>query len=165
MKKVCLCVFLLALMLVSMPLAASAAENSKPVQLSLFNPVQIFDEDTSIDWFRFSLLYGYNKDVSGLDLGLVNRASGNVSGLQFGLVNMVGGDFTGWQDAAINFTDGDFVGLQTGIYNSTGKHAKGLQLGIVNVAGSLYGLQIGVLNINKAGSKYMKYLPVVNFAF
>lgn len=165
MKKVCPGVLLFALILVSMSSAALAAENSKPAQLALWNPVQIYDENTSIDWFRFNLIYGYNKDVSGLDIGLANRASGNVSGLQFGVVNIVGGDFTGWQDAFVNLTDGNFVGLQTGFYNRAGKHFKGLQFGGVNVAGSLYGLQLGILNINQSGSKYMKYLPVVNFAF
>lgn len=178
MKKI-----LLALMVsfvFAMPMAAFAGQGeTKLVQLSLFDPVQIFDRDTSVSAFRFNLLYGYNQDVTGLDLGLVNRAAGNVKSLEIGLVNLVGGDFSGvqwglfndvkgefvgWQDGTVNLVGGDFVGLQSGFYNSVAGKSSGLQLGVVNVAGSLYGLQIGLLNFNKAGEPF-KFLPIVNFSF
>ncbi len=39
----------------------------KPVQLSLFNPVQIVPESQSISGIRFNLIYGKNVNVTGFD--------------------------------------------------------------------------------------------------
>ena len=41
----------------------------KPVQLSLFNPIQLYGENTSIVGIRINILYGKNSSVTGLDLG------------------------------------------------------------------------------------------------
>lgn len=165
MRKFSLGVLLVGLMLMAVPMGAGAAEkNEKPFQFAFWYPWQVYDKDTSISYFRYNMLYGYNKNVKGVDLGLANMASGDVVGVQLGAVNMVGGNFTGWQSSFANFTDGDFLGLQSGIYNSTKGKCTGAQIGVVNVTGSLYGLQIGLLNFNQSG-KPMPFLPVVNFSF
>ena len=57
------------------------ADDTKPINLSLFDPVQIFDADTSIKGFRLNLIYGVNQDMTGLDIGLGNHAKGNMSGV------------------------------------------------------------------------------------
>jgi hypothetical protein len=44
----------------------------KPIQLALFNPVQIAPEESSIIGVRLSLLYGKNANMNGLQLGLIN---------------------------------------------------------------------------------------------
>ncbi len=178
MKKL-LAALIMSLML-AMPLTASAEDGgTKFGQLALFEPIQIFDKDTSVKGIRWNIFYGVNKDVGGLDLGLANKATGDVGALEIGLANMVGGDFTGiqwgfyndvggsftgWQDGAVNMVGGDFVGLQTGLYNKVGGKASGLQLAIVNDAGSLYGLQIGIINFNKSKEPF-GFLPIVNFSF
>ena len=112
------------------------------------------------------MIYGINKNVSVFDLGVANQATGNVTGVQLGMANIVGGDFVaGWQSGVVNMTDGNFTGCQLGVFNKTNKLCKGVQLGLVNSAGNLYGIQLGLLNIHENGSKYMKFLPVVNWAF
>ncbi|MCP4703426.1 MAG: hypothetical protein GY865_02350, partial [candidate division Zixibacteria bacterium] len=47
----------------------------KPVQLSLFNPIQIFPETDGITGVRLNLLYGRNTKVIGVDFGLVNHTT------------------------------------------------------------------------------------------
>ncbi|MBT8387148.1 MAG: hypothetical protein KJO12_07020, partial [Ignavibacteria bacterium] len=69
----------------------------KPIQLSLFNPIQIFPESSSIAGFRFNLIYGKNANVTGLDLGLVNQTTGTQTGVQWGGLNLNDGGFKGWQ--------------------------------------------------------------------
>lgn len=164
MKKSALVLFVMASVLLFLPMMGFAQGADKPAQFSFFHPWQVFDSETSIGGFRFNLFYGYNKNVTGLDFGMVNRASGHVTGIEIGAVNLVGGNFTGWQGSLANFTEGDLVGLQTGFFNSTKMKMSGIQVGFYNVAGSLDGIQLGLLNFNNSG-KPMKFLPVVNFSF
>lgn len=137
----------------------------KPVQLALFNPIQIFNENTSITGLRISLLYGKNASVTGLDWGLVNHTTSGVSkGVQFGLVGYAEADFMGWQDNGINITKGKFEGLQWGVVNYAGT-ISGVQLGFVNYAANMTkGLQIGLVNIIKHGGQF-PFFPIVNWAF
>ncbi len=164
MKRLLFVLSIMAAVVLSLPMTGLAGEGEKPAQFAFFEPWQVFDKDTSIGGFRFNLIYGYNKNVTGLDFGTVNRASGNVTGIEIGAVNIVGGNFTGWQSSIANMTAGDFVGLQSGFFNSAERKMSGVQLGFYNVAGTLDGLQLGLLNFNNAG-KPMKFLPIVNFSF
>ncbi len=151
---------LLLLIIVSSPVMAQ----QKPIQLSLFTPVQIFPETDAITGVRLNLLYGRNVSVVGLDLGLVNHTTSSVSkGLQYGLVGLVDSDFVGWQDNVVNVVKGDFEGLQLGIVNHA-HYASGLQLGLVNYAGSMKGLQIGLINIIGQGGQFPVF-PIVNWSF
>lgn len=162
MRKVLVVFVAMTAVFLSCPLAGLAAD--KPAQFAFVEPWQVFDKSTSIGGFRFNLLYGYNHNVTGLDFGLVNRASGDVTGIEIGGVNLVEGSFTGWQSSVANFTSGDFVGLQTGFFNSAEKKMSGVQIGFYNVAGTLDGLQLGLLNFNNA-KKPLYFLPVFNFSF
>ena len=135
-------------------------------QVSLFNPAQLFPENYNVDDFRFNLIYGVNKDLNGLDLGLVNQTTGYVHSLEFGLVNLVGKNFKGGQFAVItNQVHGSTTGLQMSVfYNDTEEEMSGLQFGLVNHAGSLEGIQIGLLNFND-DTKYMGFFPFINASF
>lgn len=137
----------------------------RPVQLALFNPVQIFDESNSITGLRISLIYGKNTRVTGLDWGLVNHTtSGTSIGVQWGLVGLNDANFTGWQSNFVNITDGKFEGLQWGFVNYAGT-VSGVQIGFVNYAANMTkGLQIGLVNIIKHGGKFPVF-PIVNWAF
>ncbi len=136
----------------------------KPVQLSLFTPLQIFPEETSITAFRFNLIYGRNASLTGLDLGLVNHlTSGESKGVQFGLANWVDADFTGVQYGTVNVNKGAFNGWQWGFINYTG-HTKGLQLGFINYTQTMHGLQIGLINIIREGG-FLPVFPIVNWSF
>ena len=150
----------LAVILVAQPVLAQ----DKPIQLSLFSPVQIVPEGNGISGIRLSLLYGKNTHVTGLDWGLVSYCtSGMSSGVQFGLVGLVDADFTGWQDSFVNVTKGNFEGFQWGFVNYAG-HASGFQLGFVNYAMTMKGLQIGLVNIIKQGGQFPVF-PIVNWSF
>ncbi len=145
--------------------AKEISAQEKPIQLALFNPVQIFNENTSITGLRISLLYGKNATVKGLDWGLVNHTTSGVSkGVQFGLVGINEADFMGWQDNGVNITKGKFEGLQWGLVNYAGT-VSGVQIGFVNYAANMTkGLQIGLVNIIKQGGQFPVF-PIVNWAF
>lgn len=150
----------LMLILAACPVLAQ----EKPIQLSLFTPVQIFPEETPIAGVRLSLFYGRSVSVSGLDLGLVNHTTAGTSkGVQWGLVGLADANFTGWQDNFVNVTRGDFEGFQWGFVNYA-RHASGFQLGFVNYAGTMKGLQIGLVNIIKQGGQFPVF-PIVNWSF
>lgn len=157
--------------------ATPALAETRPIQLSLINPIQIFPQGDSVKGIRLNLIYGVNQDVKGLDLGLINHTRGDGKGIQYGPIGLVDGDFTGWQNGIVTMTRGRFNGLQTGFYNgagtgemfqwgiiNVGKDIAGLQVGIVNVAENLHGLQIGLVNVIKSKDK-LPFLPLVNWKF
>ncbi|MEW6412832.1 MAG: hypothetical protein AB1483_10215 [Candidatus Zixiibacteriota bacterium] len=163
MIKRCLMLASLLFVMLSLMPATSFAEK-RPIQLALFNPVQIFPEDYSIGGVRFNLIYGKNAWVSGVDFGLVNHTtSGLTKGWQFGLVGVVEEDFLGFQDNFINITRRNFEGFQWGFVNYAYK-CNGLQLGLVNYAVTMKGLQIGLVNIIKQGGQFPVF-PIVNWSF
>lgn len=141
-----------------------ATAQEKPIQLSLFAPVQIVSENHGIAGLRLSLIYGKNTHVSGLDWGLVSHStSGQSKGVQWGLVGLNDANFVGWQGTAVNITKGNFEGFQWGIVNYAG-HASGFQLGFVNYAVTMNGLQIGLVNIIKQGGQFPVF-PIINWSF
>jgi hypothetical protein len=137
---------------------------SNPIQLSLFNPIQIVPENESVSGLRLNLIFTKNVDVTGLDLGLVNKTTGKQLGVQWGFVNLTDGGFTGWQDGAVNVTSGSSVGLQTGLVNYHMGHFNGLQFSIVNYSATLKGLQLGLINIIGKGG-FLPVFPIFNFDF
>ncbi len=150
----------LSIALLSIP----AIAETRPIQLALVTPVQIFPESYSINGLRISLLYGRNANVSGLDIGLVTHTtSGKSMGVNWGGVNLTDANFTGLQVGWVNYCKGDFEGLQYGFFNHA-EYANGLQLGFVNHAGRLKGLQIGLVNIIQKGGQFPVF-PIVNWSF
>jgi len=144
--------------------STAAQAQTRPIQLALFNPVQIFPEQDAIAGVRLNLIYSKNRTVSGLDIGLVNHTTGSPSvGVQWSLVGIVDGDFTGLQSGAVSLTKGKMEGLQWGFFNSGG-HTSGVQIGIVNVTDTMYGLQIGLINVIRTGGQFPVF-PIVNWSF
>jgi hypothetical protein len=156
--------------------ADEPAGGTKPIQIALWNPVQIFPEDTSILGVRLNLLYGLNRNMTGLDIGIGNHTKGDEKGLQYGLVGFVEGSFRGWQNNAFNYSE-TFYGFQHGFYNgahtATGfelgfvnitQDMHGFQLGIFNMTQTLYGLQIGIINVVQQ-KEDLPILPIVNWSF
>ena len=148
------------------------------LQLSLFNPVQIFNDSYNVGGVRINLLYGSNNNMSGLDLGLINKVKWDYhGGYQGGMVNFVGNDFNGWQDGLVNITRKNLIGLQTGVYNEN-LSLKGVQYGLVNITEKFSGLQLGLLNytqvfsgvqlgvLNISSRRYpIRFFPIVNVNF
>jgi hypothetical protein len=144
--------------------AGPAGAQSKPVQLALVNPIQIFDETTTIAGVRISLLYGKNASVSGLDWGLVNSTtSGTSQGIELGFVGLNDANFVGLRSNFVDLNNGSVEGAQIGFYNSGG-FVNGVQIGFINNAGSMKGLQIGLINIIKKGGQFPVF-PIVNWSF
>jgi hypothetical protein len=157
----------------------SVALADGPVNLALFNPIQIVKEDQAVTAFRFSLIYGVNSGVSGLDLSLVGLNTGSGMGVQWAGVGINEGSYTGWQAGWLaSITRGEFTGLQNGAYNNVGggsgvqlglfntaEEFSGLQFGLVNITNTMTsGLQIGLINIIKNKEK-LKLFPIVNWKF
>ena len=152
------------------------AEGGSPIQISLFNPIQIVPETKSVKGVRLNLIYGKNADVTGFDYGLVNHTTGNEGALQIGFVNIDEKDFVGWQDGGFNMVRGEFTGLQTGLYNGSedmsgfawgwvnrSRNMHGVQLGLVNFTETMNGVQVGIANIIQKGK--IPFLPIVNWSF
>ena len=166
---------LVSVLILATTLPVAHAQEVKPINLALFDPIQLFDNETAIHGLRLSI-YGQNAALKGLDVGIANCITGDVTGLQYGVVNFVEGDFTGWQDGAVLITEGFMKGLQSGIVsiNGSGKGLMwsgvnasddfiGLQVGLVNYAVSFHGLQIGLINIIKEGGM-LPVFPFFNFS-
>jgi len=150
----------LTIILISAPVQAQ----NQPIQVALFNPIQIFPEDNNIEGFRLNLVYGRNASVQGLDVGLVNHTTKGLSkGVQFGFLGLVDSDFTGLQVNMVNVTNGKFEGLQLGFVNYAQQMYR-IQFGLVNFAESIEGIQIGLVNIIKQGGRFPVF-PIVNWSF
>jgi hypothetical protein len=126
-------------------------EDGRPIQLALFNPVQIHPESASIFGLRLSLFYGHNRNVSGFDYVVLgaNVTDGDFAGVGwswFG-ANIVHGQAMGWQSGLANFAGDGLLGLQTGFFNMAGGESTGVQLGAVNVAEVMAGVQLSAVNV------------------
>jgi hypothetical protein len=143
---------------------ADTFAQEKPIQLSLFNPVQIVKEDQSVKGLRFNLIYGKNAAMTGLDIGLVNMSTGLQKGVQWGGVSMTYGGFVGWQNNFASISKGDFTGLQTGSINYHEGHFHGLQVAVVNYTKTMNGIQLGLINIISQGG-FLPVFPFFNFSF
>jgi hypothetical protein len=173
----------LSLVIAALVLGAFApavfAQETKPINLALWDPVQIYKKDVPIKGFRLNVIYGNNSAMTGVDLGIANWVTGETVGIQWGIVvNYTAGNFTGWQNAPLQKVGGHALGVQTGVIasiNGSGKGLQaagvtvsddyiGLQLGIVNYAVELHGIQIGLVNIIKNGGM-LPFFPIFNFSF
>ncbi len=160
---------------------AGRAEQTTQLQVSLFHPVQIFPDVYSVDGLRLDFIYGINEDLQGVDIGIVNEIKGSAHALELGADNRISKDFSGGQFGLFNEVKRDFKGFQLGLianiarrscegfqasvfFNDAQEELRGLQVGLINHTGSLYGVQIGLLNFND-DRKYLGFLPFINAAF
>lgn len=151
-------------LLVLLIAAAQLSAEEKPVQLSLFTPIQIVPEEDSVSALRINLIYGKNASIRGFDLGIINHTTAGLSkGVQIGFVSVVDADFLGFQYNMVNATRNDFEGFQWGFVNYAGS-CRGFQLGFFNYAEAMHGLQIGLINVIREGG-VLPVLPIVNWSF
>ncbi len=132
---------------------SSASFATSPIQIALFNPIQLQSEGESIVGARLNFIYGKNASLTGIDLGLVNHLTGPSTGIQWGLIGITEGSFTGLQDNTINIAKSSFTGIQSGFYSSA-ENMTGIQFSVINYAGSISGLQLGLLNIIGQGGAF-----------
>lgn len=141
---------LAAIAAVSAAVAMQAGAASTPIALSLFGtPISIpWCDDVS--GLRLNIFSGWNKNVSGLDIGtLANIVDESSAGLQLcGFYNHVGEGRGNFQLAGLmNRCDRDYKGLQlSAIYNEVGDTMSGAALAAMNMSKELHGLQLGIYN-------------------
>lgn len=177
MKSIVLLLSLTFCLLLTIP--AFSAETT-PIQLSFFNPIQLFSEETKVQGLRLNFLYGVNKEMTGIDLGVVNQTNGPTQGLQLGLFpfggfnitnELEGVQFAGFFGGA-NSANGNVSGIQVAgalagfnkAENLNGiqiagillgvnlaKNTKGIQIAtLYNQAEEINGLQVGIVNVAKS---------------
>jgi hypothetical protein len=128
-----------------------------PLGVSIVPPVQFPPTDFDVAGVRLGLLWGRNRSVYGLDVGLLgNITEQTFSGIGIsGLVNYTKGTTTGilLQAAGlanINLNKTMIYGLQFALvnYNAAESGVGGFQLGLINQSAftTIYGLQFGIYN-------------------
>jgi hypothetical protein len=173
--------------------ASAPSSGWTPFQSGLFNPAQLFSEETHVYGLRASLPYTRSADLSGIDSGIAGQAesltgiqanflyngANEAAGLQMSLFQNATTDAIGIQMSGINFVDESFTGFQLGVFVNSTAEAKGVQLAglhnrsesvvglqitsLVNEADDLKGLQIGALNFNRNG--LLPFFPIFNFGW
>jgi len=167
---------LIAGMVVMAPAGLVAQERTRPIELSLFSPIQIMGPEADIAGIRLSF-YGRNASLQGLDFSIIGHTTGVTRGVQFGFVGLAEGGFQGFQNTFVNISKGPTTGFQLGLYNDAASgdvlqvgvfnrlgSGSGFMLGFVNWADDFVGLQIGILNVIKASEGHI-FLPIVNWRF
>ncbi len=173
---------LLGIAVLAVGFVETVQAQTRPIQIAVVNPLQIFPETDSIAGLRINLIFGRNAAMTGFDWGLAHRTVGLFKGVQFGVVGYNDTDAMGWQNNIVaNITLRKFEGFQSGFVNYVEEEAggfqfgvvnyaktmKGLQIGIVNYAqrmGGSGGLQIGIINIIEQGG-LLPVMPIVNWSF
>lgn len=137
-----------------------------PIQLSLYPTLQLINYNNDVAGLRLNII-GVNRNMTGLDVGLVNQTDelftgvglgivhlcrGDSQGVSIGFVNHANGNMSGFQGIpllswwnAMNVVHGDCNGAQGGLFNqATTLH--GVQGGLVNVAYNAEGVMLGLYN-------------------
>jgi len=179
LKKLAVC----ALFCIWLLSSVNAQENkikATPFQYSIFNPIQLFNEDYDVYGLRLTFPYGVNKSIYGVDTGFYCRTTGDQYGLQSAIVvcsregtgcgvtcatvgNLSKGNESGVSLAGLfNFAEGEFTGLQASMI-SRAKKFSGLQIGALNHCDDFYGIQFGLVNICRSQS--IPFTILLNFRF
>ncbi len=153
--------------------AQNANAAVSPVSIGLVPPIQFPSNEYAITGARISLLWGHQRNVYGLDLGLIGNITDQdftglgVSGLfnithgtttALGLQAALGANYNtnkttviGLQAALganVNTAESTINGLQLALVNlSEHSTINGFQLGLYNKAQTVHGVQIGVINV------------------
>ena len=155
----------LVLLSIASALPELKAQGNSPIQISIFNPLQIVNERTTIKGLRINLIYGKNRGMNGLDIGMINHIGNKAStAVQLGFANYTEANFKGVQfSVGANWGEKKVTGLQWGLLNYA-INISGLQVGFVNYAENMNGLQIGLANIIKNDGAF-PFFPFINWSF
>lgn len=143
--------------------SGGAAAGWSPIEMSVWKPLQLFNEDWDIYGMRLNLFYAKNRDIWGMDLGLGVNESRDIYGIQMtGILNSIR-DLYGIQIAGVvNDASNKMKGIQMSIVNLA-KVSTGVQVGMVNYTEQMDGMQFGLLNIIKDG--WLPFFPILNISF
>jgi hypothetical protein len=154
--------------------ASPLAAECYPLQIGLYSPVQLISKDKTICGVRLDLIWGDNKAVQGIDIGLVNGAD-SVQGIQIGGLNWgprsSEKDSWGLQVGLIGNTEqtnllrpevgpASFTGVQiAGLVNDSDE-VTGVQIALGNGANTVNGVQISVNILPSNGAHDMNGLQI-----
>ena len=135
---------LVALMMMA---SASAAEDKEvPFLFSIIAPMAIPMDADNVNGLRLNLIYGSNKNVAGVDFGLIQQITGKGDGTQIGALN-IAESMDGPQFGIIGNTAKDIYGPQIAVGGNNADKITGAQLSILfNYAAELGELQFGIIN-------------------
>ncbi len=130
-----------------------------PLQLSVWDPIQLFPERYNVYGIRMNLAYGSNQNLTGIDLGGVNVVSRNQGGIQAGLINLSESS-AGLCAGVMNYTT-RLGGGQLGLLNTAQDSMTGIQAtGLMNLSDHVKGAQVhcGILGngaVTVAGAQFV----------
>jgi len=154
-----------ALVMLAAMASLTAQAKAQYAMVSVVAPAQIPTAQEHLDGLRLDIIYGECLSMNGLDVGLMGRTRERFNGLQIAGCGIVGTDAAGLQIGLANFADTGLYGMQLGLWNDVEGEANGFQLGLVNQAGTLNGLQIGLLNFVAEPAQTWYCLPILNFGW
>ena len=131
--------------------SARAAEDKRawpwsPIGIGIAAPIQLPYMSSDVYGLRLGGLFGYNNEMCGLDVGLVEISSYSMSGMQVSAFSWTDSDAYGLQYGGLaNVVDGSFYGFQSALVNVDWDEFWGLQHGAVNYDGAFFGVQFGAL--------------------
>jgi len=99
----------------------------------------------------------------GLQIGALNWNYAGTAGVQLGVINVERHDVTGGSVGFMNYCNGNVEGAQIGVFNFANGGTRGVQIGLINAAQRLYGVQIGLVNINVLGRLPIMVIANANF--
>jgi len=138
MKKSVLFVFLVLMVLLP---SQAFSWTWTPLQVSIWEPVQLFSEKFDVYGIRMNLVYGNNQNLTGLDVGALNVISDKHRGGQLGLINLSEHSL-GASAGGMNYTT-SLYGGQIGLVNTAQKSLSGLQAGgLMNLSDHVKGIQL-----------------------
>lgn len=145
-------------------------ENETNVQFCLYAPLQVSPEVFDVRGIRFTVPFGVNRSVYGIDTGLWSVTTGYQYGFQAnglvayhdqdadgfnlgGIVNYTGRNSTGCIIGGIySEVYNKITGFQTALITAQARQVSGVQLSLFNYCEDLNGIQLGLININNNGT-------------
>ena len=133
-----------------------------PLGLGIAAPIQLPFMNSDVYGLRLGGLFAVEREVIGLDIGLVERTKLDFTGLQASAFSITGRD-AGCSGRAVaeglnlfaglcNLTSGSHIGGIFGLCNIVYGDVTGLEVGVVNYDSSILGMQIGAVNWNSFAS-------------
>ena len=127
-----------------------------PVQIGIWPTLQFVPYDRDVTGLRINVI-GVNRNMTGVDVGLINQTDVKFSGVGLGLANLSKGDYNGVGIGVVNHVNGDSVGVfgvpvLSALYcavNVVHGELTGLQGAWYNQAGGMNGLQGGAVNVGE----------------
>ncbi len=105
-------------------------------------------------------------DIAGLNLTIGDlRTDGSIAGLSVAGYRTKADRLTGIGITLVTTQVGEMQGAVTGVYNRFDRSMSGLSIGFVNDAASLFGVQLGFINIADNNPFPFRVLPILNVHF